>query len=330
MQAPAENIILRELLAAEPGWVSGAALAERLGVSRVSVWNHMERLRGEGFTFEAQASRGYRIASRPAALHAGLVQAQLQVNRRAFTFEVLDEVDSTNDEAARQLAAGRQTPFAIFARRQTRGRGRFGRPWHSASDSNLYASFAFRPQVAPARMHTFTLWMGVILCNLVSRFTPVAPGIKWPNDIVFGARKAGGILTEARVDADQIRDLVLGLGLNVNSPAGGWPAELAPRAVSLAEIAGAPVDINRLTAALTGRVLLAYEKFEEGSHGGQFSDLWTLHDTLMGRRVALLEGGRRHAGTAAGIDDEGSLLLRDGDGSVRRFRAGEVTVEKGA
>ncbi len=68
-------------------------------------------------------------------------------------------------------------------------------------------------------MQTFTLWMGVTICELVSKFVPVAPGIKWPNDIVFDGRKAGGMLTEARVDADQIRDLVFGLGLNVNSPA---------------------------------------------------------------------------------------------------------------
>jgi BirA family biotin operon repressor/biotin-[acetyl-CoA-carboxylase] ligase len=68
-------------------------------------------------------------------------------------------------------------------------------------------------------MQTFTLWMGVTICELV---VPVrarsCPAVKWPNDIVFDGKKAGGMLTEARVDADQIRDLVFGLGLNVNSP----------------------------------------------------------------------------------------------------------------
>jgi BirA family biotin operon repressor/biotin-[acetyl-CoA-carboxylase] ligase len=85
-------------------------------------------------------------------------------------------------------------------------------------------------------MQTFTLWMGVTICELVAKFVPVQPGIKWPNDIVFDGRKAGGMLTEARVDADQIRDLVFGLGLNVNSPLSDWPAELAKRAVSLSEL----------------------------------------------------------------------------------------------
>lgn len=325
-----ETLILRELLAAEPGWVSGGMMASKLGVSRVSVWHQMEKLRAQGFGFEAQPARGYRLSRRPRMLHAALVEAQLKVRRKAFSFEVLDEIDSTNDEAARQLAAGRPAPFAVFARRQTRGRGRFGRVWHSERNGNLYSSFAFRPLIAPERMQTFTLWMGVTICELVSRFVPVTPGIKWPNDIVFDGRKAGGMLTEARVDADQIRDLVFGLGLNVNSPRSDWPADLGRHAVSLAELAGKQVDLNRLTAALIGRVLLAYERFTEGEHVERFAELWNQYDVLRGSDITLSEAGRKRRGRVLGVDDVGSLLLRDEKGRTRGFRAGEVTVDKSA
>jgi len=324
-----ENLILRELLAHESAWVSGTALAEKLGLSRVAVWHHMERLRGQGFEFEARRARGYRLAARPALLHAGLIDLQLKVRPRGFTLVVLDEIDSTNDEAVRQLAAGRAAPFAVLARRQTRGRGRFGRAWQSEANGNLYASFAFRPRVPPERMQTFTLWMGVNVCELVANFTHLAPGLKWPNDIVFAGRKAGGMLTEARVDADQIRDLVFGLGLNVNGRTADWPADLARRAVALADLAGAPLDLNRFTAAIVGRVLLAYERFVEGGHTGTFPDLWHRYDVLRQQAATVLEGGRRHAGTVMGVDDEGALLLRDRDGHTQRFRAGEVTLEKG-
>jgi len=328
-----EILILRELLAAEPGWVSGGLIASKLGVSRVSIWHQMEKLRSQGFAFEALPARGYRLSKRPKMLHAGLVEAQLRVRRKGFTFVILNEVDSTNDEAARQLAAGRAAPFAIFARRQSRGRGRLGRSWHSQDSGNLYSSFVFRPAVAhermqTERMQTFTLWMGVTICELVSKFVPVKPGIKWPNDIVFDGRKAGGMLTEARVDADQIRDLVFGLGLNVNSPTTDWPPELAKRAVSLCELAGEPIDLNRLTAALIGRVLLAYERFTEGEHVDSFAELWNKYDVLRGKEVSLSEGGRKRRGKVLGVDDVGSLLLRDERGRTRGFRAGEVTIEK--
>lgn len=325
-----ELVILRELLAHEPGFISGTELAAKLGMTRVSVWLHMEKLRAQGFTFEAARSRGYRIAGRPAGLHLGLIQAYLKGRRRELTISLLDEVDSTNDEAARQLAAGRTAPFVILARQQARGRGRLGRAWHSASSSNLYASFAFRPSVPPARMTIFTLWMGVAVCELIANFAPLTPGLKWPNDILFDGRKAGGMLTEARIDADQIRDLVFGLGLNVNGPAGGWPSDLAHRATSLAEQAQAPLDINRFTAALIGRVLLAYEQFADGEHAKTFADLWQRYDVLRGKPIALLQGTRRIAGTAQGIDDEGSLLIRSAHGRLQRFHAGDVTLEKSA
>jgi BirA family biotin operon repressor/biotin-[acetyl-CoA-carboxylase] ligase len=154
--------------------------------------------------------------------------------------------------------------------------------------------------------------------------------LKWPNDLLFDGRKAGGMLTEARVDADQIRDLVFGLGLNVNSPAGGWPADLAQRAVSLAEVSGSPLDFNRLAAALIGRMLLAYGKFRDGSYTKNFADLWHRFDVLRGQAITLVEAGRRHHGTVRGLDNEGALLLRDAHGRTQRFRAGEVTSEKPA
>jgi BirA family biotin operon repressor/biotin-[acetyl-CoA-carboxylase] ligase len=323
-----ELVILRELLAREPDFLSGNTLAKKLGMSRVSVWLHMEKLRAQGFTFEAAHARGYRIAQRPEGLHLGLIQAHLKGRRGDVPIVLLDEVDSTNDEAARQLAAGRTAPFVVLARRQTHGRGRLGRAWHSEANGNLYASFAFRPRVAPGRMAVFTLWMGVNICELIANFTQRPPGIKWPNDILFQGRKAGGMLTEARVDADQIRDLIFGLGLNVNGRSDAWPAELANRATSLAEQVDAPLDQNRFTAALIGRVLLAYEQFADGDHLSSFADLWQRYDLLRGNPITLLQGDRRISGTAVGIDDEGSLLIRPASGKLQRFHVGDVTIEK--
>jgi len=323
-----EHVILRELTAREPHWVSGALLAKKLGVSRVTIWLHMKKMRQAGFVFAAQRARGYRLVTRPSQPHGPLIDTQLKVRPRGFSLVVLDEVDSTNDEAARQLAAGRATPFAVVARRQTRGRGRLGRAWHSEANGNLYLSVAFRPRVAPERMGAFTLWMGLNLCELLANFAQITPGLKWPNDLLIGGRKVGGILTEARIDADQIRDLVFGLGLNINSAADTWPDALSRGAISLAEATGAPLDYNRLAAATLGRVLLGYANFVDGDYTKTFADLWHRFDVLRGKRIVLLEGGRRHAGTVTGLDDDGALLLRDDRGRPARFRAGEVTIEK--
>jgi BirA family transcriptional regulator, biotin operon repressor / biotin---[acetyl-CoA-carboxylase] ligase len=325
-----ETTILRALIEKDTGFVSGSVLARTLGMSRVAVWQHMEKMRGHGFEFEAVRARGYRITKRPDSLYRDLIFAYLASRKLRFELFPHDEVDSTNDEAARQLAAGREAPFIVVARKQTRGRGRFGRVWHSEDNGNLYISFAFRPRLEPARMQTFTLWMGVNICELIANFTRTTPGLKWPNDILFDGRKAGGMLTEARMDADQIRDLVFGLGLNLNSTADAWPGPLTRRAISLAEHTRAPLDINKFTAALIGRVLDAYEQFLSGAYTRTFASRWHEYDLLRGKNIKLLHGTETLAGTAAGIDDEGSLILKTERGRTERFRAGEVTLERGA
>ena len=263
-----ELVILRELLEHEPAFVSGNLLAGKLGMSRVGVWMHMGKLREQGFELEAVRSRGYRLVRWPASLNPLLVQAHLKPPTRQPDILCLPEVDSTNDEAERQLASGRATPFVVLARRQTLGRGRFGRVWHSEDNGNLYASFVFRPHLEPGRMQTFTLWMGANLCELVANFCRLQPGIKWPNDLYFEGRKLGGMLTEARIDSDQIRDLVFGLGLNVNSPLAALPAELARQATTLADCTGHPLDLNRLTAAIIGRVLSGLRAVRRGQLPG--------------------------------------------------------------
>jgi BirA family transcriptional regulator, biotin operon repressor / biotin---[acetyl-CoA-carboxylase] ligase len=324
---PPEVIILRSLLAAGDGFVSGNLLARELGMSRVAVWQHMEKLREQGFAFEAVRARGYRVAGRPTGLNAALLTAYLPPGPDTLPLLLHDEIDSTNDEATRQLSSGREAPFVVMARQQLKGRGRFGRVWHSEANGNLYASFAFRPHLPPGRMQTFTLWMGANLCELIANFCRATPALKWPNDILFEGRKAGGILTEARVDADEIRDLVLGLGLNVNS-SGTWPDDLARRAISIAEHTRSPVDLNRFAAALIGRVHLAYTRFVSGAYERSFNELWNRYDVLRGRPVTVLQGDRHFTGTAGGIDEDGALLLKGDRGQTERFRAGEVTLAK--
>lgn len=326
-----ETSILRALLADRDAFVSGETLAEKLGITRVAVWQHLQKLRAEGFDIEAVRNVGYRITHLPATPHAALLRILAAPRKDIPAITVHDTIDSTNDEAVRQLAAAAPTPLVVISRAQTKGRGRFRRPWHSEDNGNLYITFAFRPRATPARMQTFTLWMGVTLCELVAAHTKNAPGIKWPNDLLFGSRKAGGMLTEARIDADQMRDLVFGLGLNINSSPSEWPAELRPTATSLAEQNdNTPLDINTFTAALITRVLDAYARFIEDPEATAITlaALWKKHDLLHGKTITALSGNDRLTGIAAGIDPEGSLLLKTENNRTQKIRAGEVTIEK--
>ena len=328
--SPTEVTILRELLAPESGYVSGTRLARSLGISRVAVWMQLQKLTKQGFEFEAVRSRGYKLAKTPAQLHSALVHAYLSGRPRPPHLICLSSVDSTNSEAERQLATGCPVPLVILAREQTQGRGRRGRAWHSSAPGNLYTTFVFRPQLDPSRMQDFTLWMGLNVCELIANFCKIKPGLKWPNDILVEGRKAGGMLTEARIDSDQIRDLVFGLGLNLNGPARDLPPDLQRTATTLADATGVPVDLNRFAAALIGRVLSAYGQFVDGPYREKFTELWPRYDMLRGRPVTVIQGIRTVAGIATGIDNEGSLIVRLETGRTERFRAGEVTLGKEA
>ncbi len=323
-----EITILRELLAAESGFVSGTRLAKSLGISRVAVWMQLQKLTKQGFTFEAVRSRGYRLASSPPQLHPALVEAYLSGRSNPPHIICFESIDSTNSEAERQLANNCAVPLVILASAQTQGRGRRGRVWHSPAAGNLYSTFVFRPALEPGRMQDFTLWMGLNICELVTNFCKISPGLKWPNDLFVNGRKAGGMLTEARIDADQIRELVFGLGLNLNVQPQDLPEEIRPTAISLWEASGERVDVNRFAAALIGRVLTAYGQFVEGNYQEKFEELWLRYDVLRGQPVTVVQGSRTITGTATGIDREGSLLVRVDSGRTERFRAGEVTLAK--
>lgn len=332
LKAPLSNskadlLIVRALLDAGDGFVSGAHLAAELGMSRVAVWQHMEKLRDQGFAFEAVRSRGYRLTAKPTALNALLIEARL-TPATPCTIVVLDRVDSTNDEAMRRVGQGAETPLVVISRAQTRGRGRMGREWLSEPNGNLYVTFALRPEVPPDRLATITPWVGVSLCHLFASYCRVSPQIKWPNDLLIHGRKAGGILTEARIDADRIRDLVIGCGLNLTRPAAGWPAELADRAIALEEVAAAPIDLNHFTAAVINRVLSAAQVFQADRHSEQLADLWQKFDAFRDREITLIHGREEVTGRALGIDADGSLRLSIQGGPPQRFRAGEVTIAK--
>jgi BirA family biotin operon repressor/biotin-[acetyl-CoA-carboxylase] ligase len=324
-----DSSILLAFLAADGQPVSGDRLAKELGVSRVAVWSRLERLRAEGFTFKASTRKGYTLTAAPRTLHAAWLDAWLRRFKVAETAELLASVDSTNTEAERRLAAGQEAPFAVLARAQTAGRGRLGRKWHSSPPGNLYVSLAFRPFIPPDDLKPFTLWMGLALCAHVEQAYGVKLGLKWPNDLLSAdGRKVAGMLTEARLDADSVRELVFGLGLNVASKATDFPADLRAIAGSL-RLAGAEgLDVNRVAAEVLAALFAAWEEFTEGKWAATFRARWKRYDVLTGKSIRVGLRGEPVAGVVDGIDDEGSLILRTGGGRRKVVTSGEVTLRR--
>ncbi len=318
--------IIRCLLEAENEFVSGSKLAKELGMTRVSIWSRLEKLKEEGFTYEAIRNKGYCLTGLPEKTHPTLLQAILDERSIRTPVYYYPEIDSTNSEAERLIAQGKTTPFVVLSSLQHQGRGRLGRQWHSEDTGNIYMSLAFRPQLPPSRMQKFTLWMGIALAEAINDFLSIQVQVKWPNDLVHKGLKVAGILTEARVDADHTRDLVFGMGLNVNSRREDWPEEIQSKATSLAAICGEPLIQSALAVTLVDKAIKAYDAFIDGSYADAFQERWSRLDALKGQ-VVRTSGGHQLIGKVLGIDENGALRLLLPDGSEEACSSGEVSLQ---
>ncbi|NJE76215.1 biotin--[acetyl-CoA-carboxylase] ligase [Thermococcus sp. ES12] len=222
----------------------------------------------------------------------------------------LDEVDSTNDYAkkiARKVPEG----TVVLAKRQTAGRGRKGRRWESP-EGGLWMSVILKPQRVDPRL----VFVGALaVVDTLSEFG-LSPGIKWPNDVWVAGRKIAGILTEGRAG----EYTVLGIGLNVNNPT---PPELQGDAVSMLELIGTPLPLDRVLERLLFHLNAWYKVFKERPE--LMMAKVRERTFILGRTVKIIQDYNVLIGRAVDVLDDGSLLL-DIDGQLRRILYGDVSL----
>ena len=314
--AQTDSIILGQMLETND-FISGSSLAKTINTSRFSIWSHLEKLRKEGFEFEAVRNRGYRIHKLPPHLHSSLLKAYLSQLKVSAPLVFLDETDSTNSEAARQILHGIKTPAFIVAKKQTTGRGRQGRKWESSDSCNLYCSFAVKPNMPSSQTQAISLWIALSLCHLIKTHYNLPVQMKWPNDIVINKKKISGFLAEARIHADRTLDFIFGIGININSNPTNWPTHLQQTATSLASHAFQPLNINAASAQFMQCILHAYKKFISNSYKNRLQDLWKQYDSLYQKNLNAYQGSTTLSGKALGIDDSGALKLLLNDGTTK-------------
>ena len=217
--------------------------------------------------------------------------------------------DSTNARARELALAGAPGGTLVTAGEQTAGRGRQGRSWVAPAGRALLMSLLLRD--LDRRHALLPLAAAVAVSEACEDVARVECEIKWPNDVWIAGRKVAGILLEGR---PQEGWAVLGIGLNVATAAGEFPAELAETATSLRVSGGSPIEVEDVLAAL----LAALERRLADDPGAVLA-AWRGRDALHGRHVRWQNG----EGTAAGIDDDGALLVDTTTGRVA-LDAGEV------
>ncbi|MFA4984639.1 MAG: biotin--[acetyl-CoA-carboxylase] ligase [Candidatus Omnitrophota bacterium] len=313
-----EKII--EFLKKKSGYVSGEDLSNHLRISRQALWKHIQNLRELDYDIVAVPHLGYQLLSVPDRMLPFEVTDGLLtrfIGRKLYYFE---SVSSTMDIAVKLGMDNAPEGSLVVAETQTKGRGRLSRQWHSPKYRGLYFSILLRPRFLLNETPLLTLLSAVSVCEGVKEATGLGCRIKWPNDILLGNKKVGGILTELNAEADEMRFVAIGIGINVNNDKGS----LFEGSVSLREHAGEEISriglLQKILKSLEDNYLLLE------SRGGQpIIQKWRAFNTTIGRRIKVVSHHRHSEGIAVDIDKDGSLLLKSESGRTERITAGDVT-----
>lgn len=239
------------------------------------------------------------------------------------TVHFVKETDSTNLWMKALAKEGAPEGTLAVAEFQTAGRGRLGRSWTAPEGSSVMMSLLLRPEFEPQYASMLTLVMGLAVAQAVKQLGLDA-SIKWPNDAVLSHKKICGILTEMSVENQKIREVIIGVGINVNIEE--IPEELQDKATSLYLEAGKKYDRNQVIAMVMRYFEQNYERFVQNCDLSLLQEEYNALLANRGQQVRVLDKMHPYEGIAHGINEKGELLVEREDGSISKVSAGEVSV----
>ena len=312
---------------------SGEQLAQEQGVTRAAIWKAVGALQELGVEIEATTHRGYRLAKAMTPLDAQRIDAALppELRTRLRRGDVAWSLASTNSALlAPRSSADAELPPGQFdflaAEYQSAGRGRSSRQWFAPPGGALCLSLAWSFASLPKGAAALSLAVGVCALRALASIAPLDVHLKWPNDLLSGERKLGGILIELRAESGGPAYVVIGIGINcaLGERVTGQVRDSGADPVDLASLGVKQCDRNELAAALIREIVRGVLEFER-SGLAPFAADWAAADALAGRVVTVALPDGEFVGHARGIDADGALCVH-GNGTLRRFNTGEVSV----
>ncbi|MEA4823951.1 MAG: biotin--[acetyl-CoA-carboxylase] ligase [Clostridiaceae bacterium] len=307
-------------------YLSGEEVAASLHVTRAAVWKAVKALEEDGYLIDATQNRGYKLQADCDLLSAAGIKKFLRQDAGDLSVEAFQTVTSTNNLLRDRAVSGAHEGLIVVAGTQTDGRGRLGRSFYSPSSTGIYMSILLRPTLPAERAVLMTTAAAVAVCEAIESVLGKTPGIKWVNDVFLDGRKVCGILTEAAFDTEngRLRYAIVGIGVNVYAPEGGFPEPLAA-------VAGCVTDTregelrNKLAAEILNRFLPRYYALP----GGSSAEDYRRRCFVIGQRVTVHAGDTAYSATVLGVDDDCRLLVRRDDGREVTLSSGEISIRLG-
>lgn len=313
-----QNKIIQSLKEAQ-GYLSGEEISRHVKISRAGIWKYMQELRKEGYDIAAVPHLGYRLVSCPDKLFPMEIQSGLGTKMLGQDIRYFDCVESTMDVAFRLGLEGAGEGTVVCAESQTKGKGRLGRSWTSPKGKGIYMSVILRPRLAPTDMAQLTLLSAVAVCEAVKNICDVPAQIKWPNDILVKDKKLAGILTELSAEMDRVRFIVIGIGININTPL----SQLPSNATSVKNEKGRKVSRVVIVQEILRSLEIWYGCLNERGFGPVVTRWKELSSTL-GRYIRLVDPSGDIVGEAVDLDEHGGLVIRCESGVTVKRMSGDV------
>lgn len=301
---------------------SGEALAQRLGVSRASVFNALAGVAEHGVALQRIRGRGYRLARPWQRLERDEILRWLGAEAAQFDIGILPQAASSNTLLLQRAAQGAASGSVLAVELQTAGRGRLGRIWHSGLGSTLTFSLLWRFDCGLNALSGLSLAAGVAIARALDGLGAQGMRLKWPNDVLTEQGKLGGVLIEAQGDMLGPSAVVIGIGLNYSLPE-HLAGQIDQPASALDEMCRDMPTRNRLLAAVLRELAGALRQFAQGGFA-PFGDEWERYHIHQDRPVQLrMADGLVVSGIARGVSEIGELRLETVQG-MREFNSGEV------
>lgn len=303
---------------------SGDEVGEKLGITRSAVWKAIKKLENYQIGINSIKGKGYALADSLILLDSKKIKQQVNPElKSSIDLTILESVDSTNNYLKK--IANKNSFNICLAEHQTQGKGRFHRHWHSPFAQNIYFSCQHHFNKDPSELAGLSLVIGLAVIKTLQEIgVDNKISIKWPNDILWQTQKLAGILIEINAESHGVCEVIIGIGINTNMIQ-AENTEITQPWISLQQILKQPIDRNIVIAKLINHLTDYLQQFT--LHGlSYFIEQWHHHDHLLGQSIALNNGVEEFHGKAAGINQQGHLLLKLPNGATRAFSSGDTSI----
>lgn len=247
--------------------------------------------------------------------------AELRSDLDGFEVEYFEKIDSTNTYL-KSVAAERREGHIVIAGEQSAGRGRLGRSFFSPAGSGVYMSILLKPRFDADKLTYITAAAAVALVEAIEEISKKSADIKWVNDVYIDGKKVAGILTEAVFDGYKMKCAVLGVGINVKKPQGGFPDDIKDIAASVFDD---PDDEKAasLISSFVKRFFAYYNKLEEK----EYLDTYRKKMLYLSERINVISPAGTYTATLVSVNDDFSINVMT-DEEEKRVFSGEISIRK--